>query len=432
MIPRATEGQTQLVFRRIDPLLQALLPSVSRHQQYVERNDSDPALFIQLIQSQVKIIENLQEVILQLGPPFAPTMIVLADYISLPLNAILHIPAPHSTTTPTTTTKDKEILLRSQIQTSHIRTLHRATAKTIQSYVQTCCSQEQNEEALPVRLKDSHLVKFLVSLTNVLPSSSLLDNDRISLDEGTETWLALLDAIKDIARVCSDDEIYNKWDGKLIVRLADRASSMALSDNYKLSLESLETLDCLLLKVRKSHLWQNIFPGVFASLYRRFITMNRQTPSGLSIAIETKCLRVIQELLIVTLEPFKKQDSHKVERSALDMLQQLAIASSNGSTTKSQEKTEESTFLGELKTRVANPLSFLLRQGVVSSSTTVRIQVASLCQILLEDTAECWTSTTLPELALNTCLILQTDPQGKGDSRNRMQNQLFSLFIHSD
>jgi hypothetical protein len=425
MIPRATEGQTQLVFRRIDPLLQALLPSVSRHQQYVERNDSDPALFIQLIQSQVKILENLQEVILQLGPPFAPTMIVLADYISLPLNAILHIPAPHSTTT----TKDKEILLRSQILFSHIRTLHRATAKTIQSYVQTCCSQEQNEEALPVRLKDSHLVKFLVALTNVLPSSSLLENDSISLDEGTETWLALLDAIKDIVRVCSDDEIYNQWDGKLIVRLADCASSMALSDNYKLSLESMETLDSLLLKVRKSHLWQSIFPGVFASLYRRFITMNRQTPSGLSIAIETKCLRVIQVLLVVTLEPLNKQDSHKVERSALDMLQQLAIASSNGSTTKSQEKTEESTFLRELKTRVANPLSFLLRQGVVSSSATVRIQVASLCQILLEDTAECWTSTTLPELALNTCLILQTDPQGKGASRNRMQHQLFSLFI---
>lgn len=420
------EGQTQLVFRRIDPLLQALLPSVTRHQQYVERNDSDPALFIQLIQSQVKILENLQEVILLLGPPSAPTMIVLADYISLPLNAILHIPAPHSTTP----TKDKEILLRSQIQTSHIRTLHRATAKTIQSYVQTCCSKGKNEEALPVRLKDSHLVKFLVALTNVLPSSSLLlENDSISLDEGTETWLALLDAMKDILRVCSDDEIYNQWDGKLIVRLADCASSMALSDNYKLSLESLETLDCLLLKVRKSHLWQGIFPGVFASLYRRFITMNRQTPSGLSIAIETKCLRVIQELLVVTLEPLKKQDSHKVERSALDMLQQLAIASSTGSTPKSQEKTEESTFLRELKSRVSNPLSFLLRQGVVSSSTTVRIQVASLCQVFLKDTAECWTSTTIPELALNTCLILQTDPQGKGASRNGMQHQLFFLSL---
>lgn len=409
MVSRANEGQTQVVFGRIDPLLQALLPLVSQYQQYVERNNNDSAFLIQLIQSQVKVLENLQQIIQRFGPPFAHTMIVLADYISLPLNAIFHVPALLSITNA----KDDENLRRSQIQTSYVRSLHRETAKTVQFYVQTCCSQEENDRALPVRLKDSHLLKFLVALTNALPSpSSLLDDSSNALDEGTETWLALLDAVKAIVSVCSADEIYSQWDGNLIVRLADCTTSMALSKNLKLSLESLEILECLLLKVRRAHLWQSIFPGIFASLHRRFITINRQTSSGLSIAIETKCLLLIKELLVVTLEQWKKKESHKGRRSALEMLQELAIESPDMSAETAEVETEQSSFLQELKTRVVIPLSFLLRQSAISSSTKVRIQLAEVCQVLSVETAGCWTSTTIPELAFNTCLILQSDPQG--------------------
>eukprot|EP00980_Cylindrotheca_fusiformis_P001321 scaffold333_cov133-Cylindrotheca_fusiformis.AAC.47 len=410
MTERATAGLTRVVLGRVDPLLQALLPLVVSYQQYVERNDSDSALLIQLIQSQMKILENLQQLILQLGPPFAPTLIVLADYVSLPLNAIFHIPALPSTTT---TSADEEVLRRSRIQLSHIRKLHRATAATIKSYVQTSCSHEEKDEALRVRLSDSHLVKFLVSLTNALPSSAFLLEKSSSLDEGTETWLALLDAETEILRVCSGDAVYNQWDGNLIARIADCVTSMALSDNLKLSLESLATLESLLLKVRKPHFWQSIFPGVFASLYRRFVTINRQTPSGLSVSIETQCLHLMQELMTAALENLNTPQLHQAERPVLEMLKCLAIeSSSNRSHKAAEDKTEESSFLQELKTRMVSPLSFVLRQSAVSGSDKVKVQVVLLCRMLLKDTAACWTSTTLPELAFDICLVLKSDADG--------------------
>jgi hypothetical protein len=434
-----TEGQTQVVFARVDPLLQTLLPLVTKYQQLVPVPNNDQALtlsltlthddqaLIQIIQALIKNIDRLQQTILQFGNPFAPSLIVLADYISLPLNAILHIQDFGNISMVSLTSKADEGTRRNQIRISHIRALHRSTAATMQVYVETCCGiGSRSNNIFSVSMKHNHLIKFLVALTNVLPvlsSSSTNSNDN-ALDDGTETWLVILTAIEGIISASSGDEVVQTRNENLAARIADCASSLSLSNIHELSLQSLKTLHCILKATfSNTSLWQSIFPGVFAALYRRLQTMSRQTPSKLSISIEAKSLEILNSLLKITLAETPEMTAQR-RRSAIDILQELAITSnsndkvtmnSNSSDQNDSDLSQSTSFLSQVKERVPAPLSSLLRQGMISSSSKVKLQILSLCNlILLGITAETWKSTELKELSLDICLILQSDNSEEG------------------
>jgi hypothetical protein len=101
--------------------------------------------------------------------------------------------------------------------------------------------------------------------------------------------------------------------------------------------------------------------------------------------------------------------------SATLLLQQLALMARKTNHKTIEETVEnptKETFLDKVKQRAVAPLSVLLRQGVTSRSDSVRMHYASLCQALLTDSRECWRDTTILDLALESCLILETDSEG--------------------
>ena len=452
--PRRQNGQTQVVFVRLDPLLQELLQSLTHYQELVgrssaEQNNNDnngprkddhdetnnnnnvDQLVIQNIQSTIRILEKLQNALEQLGPPFALSLILLADYISLPLTAIFHVKTDDQKTHRDEEHKDpNEGRRRWQIQRSYVRKLYCSTANVIGCYVQTCCSvphsDDRMDDALRTSLKSSHLIKFLISLANAFPTSGGGGGDRKAddifsntLDDGSDLWISLLDTIMTILSVC-DEDLSEAWDGTLVARLVDCMTMvLASSKQQEVCFKSLQALQCLLESSSKHSLWQSIFPGIFASLYRHMVGLHRQKSYGLSVSIECQLLSVLTKLFQVTLLPLANRDFDDTQtKSAKALIQQLEIIAKKSQTdsqTKEEEEAEPSNFVTEMNQRVVAPLSVLLRQEAISPSDKVRLEVLSLSSILLIDTRKCWTSTRMKETSLEICLMLQVDAEGTFD-----------------
>ena len=114
---------------------------------------------------------------------------------------------------------------------------------------------------------------------------------------------------------------------------------------------------------------------------------------------------------MVTLRSEAKGEPTINKQSALDTLKVIAKSSTTTSGTNISTKSE-SVFLQEVKAQVPQVLSRILRQGVSSRHDQVRVSVAELCQTILGNATSAWKTTKLPELALETCLILTSDTQG--------------------
>ena len=431
MMTTASGGQTHVVFVRFDPLLQNLLKLVNEYQQLEkelaaicnqEEFFSREERLIQLMKSLIEILEQIQDVLEQFGSPFAPSLIVLAKYFSLPLNAILPLNLAITTTTEnqrtTTNIKTSEITRRKQIRLGYVRKLSRTTAKLIQSYVQICSvSSFAGDDQIPtISLNDQTIKEFLVALIRVLPKPSpLKESDKASLidalDDGSDTWMTLLHAIDDILRVCDSKVL----EGGIILNLSDSTCFLTLSDNHELSLQALKLLHSLLsISSNEVSLWQHIFPGVFASLYGCLTKVNRKSPSGLTTPIECEAFELVQKLFLVALAPLGNHIVKKKEKeqpTSKDVLVRLQLLATSSNDKRQDDNATKSTLLKEVKTRLTHPLSVLLRQGFISPSERVRKNVLSLCRNILMKTFECWDSTNVPELALECCLILQIDVQ---------------------
>jgi hypothetical protein len=412
---RAATGQTQVVFLRLDPLLERLLQFVTRYRDLVEGNIgvSDDEHLFQVVQSQAEVLGQIQEALEQFGAPFAPSLIVLADYVSLPLTAIFHI---RTTRKSEGSTDDEETLRRWKIRQSYVRKLHLSAAKTIQAYVRACCdpSMDPNNESLSISLSSKHSIKFLVALTNAIP----LDLEKEagnSLDAGSELWIALLSTVTTIIQGGVGD-LSDALEGNLVARLVDCTTSLSSFPNQDVSLQALKSLQSILTAAPKPLLWQSIFPGVFAALYRRIVKTHRYTPSGLSTSIVCQCLSLLTELFRVTLAPLAGAAEHKViAKSATAMLQQLqSIAKQSSRPDSENDDPPEQTpnFSSRVQKSVVAPLSILLRQEVISPVPKVRVHLACLCQVFLKETRDCWKESKVLELALETCLILETDSEG--------------------
>lgn len=394
----------EVVFGRLDPLLKTLLPLVSRFQVIVQSESRDCSALIQLMHLQTQVLESIKEVIGHLDPYFSQTLIILMDYVSLPLITILHISAPFmGTARGDIIWKDLDHRCE-----SHIRKLNQTAARVIQIYIQTSCSNENIGSGQSIRHKDIHISNFLVAIVNVLPALPLKSSSAISLDNGVELCISLSEAILALIQVCPGEALHRKWKGNLVIKLADFATSMTLVENLHLSLLSLEILDCLLTKVKRRELWQRIFPGIFASMYRRLIKINLQARAGLPAKIEATSLKVVEGLIRASTSMSVIREAIDVKYNKLHQLQLLANEPTANDVRNVPRDTEPE-FLLQLRRRVVGPLGDLLRQYVTSSSECVRIRLISLCESILLDSRDCWHSTSLPEQALDTCLILRLE-----------------------
>ena len=204
----ATKSTTQVVFVRLDPILQRLLQNVTElRTSYCDadkdddnnnnnNNEASPlplSSLYNLIDNIVKDMNELSKHIrsfcdgsVSSPSSFVPTLILLADYVTLPLTAIFHLQlqykqfvskANNNKTTTTTITNDttdttKSLERQLQIQQTYVRKLYDTTARTIQIYVKstTTSTITTTKTTNTQRLKSQYLIKYLIALTSALPS----------------------------------------------------------------------------------------------------------------------------------------------------------------------------------------------------------------------------------------------------------------------
>ena len=432
---KAATSATQVAYLRLDPILRTLLNLITQYREQTETNNDDEQQIIGLLRAQTNILTNeLQQTIQQLDPP---SLIVLAQYISLPLLAILHATSLHisinqierTTATSTTTTQnsDGQCLVRR----SEIRTLQQATAQTIQCYVEICGGttappNNHNSTTLSVSLPHAYIVKFLIALETVVPSSGQQEDTektQISLEDGSACRLAILQAIHAISLQLQTssglaDTVAAALDGALVARLAEACSDSLLLYTHKspeqlsLSLQALGTLSSLMTGISDPNLWQRIFPGIFTSLYRFLVLQARRRNNTLPEFLECQGLKTLISLLCLTLIPPARKETVATPASVLIQLQSLALVENKGTTMDTTTPSTPTSFLDHVNLRLVTPLHTLLHQVLLSPYSKVRLEATNLCRMLLMETRPCWKDPKLPDLALECCLVLEQDAQG--------------------
>jgi hypothetical protein len=480
-------SSTQIVFARLDPILRTLLTLVTQFRERIDGtiiSDDETAAssltneehLLGLVKAQIKLLQQLEEALEELSPNdisnhggntrttgVAQSFIVLVKYVSLPLNAILHITSKALLTTIPISKSSSSIksTIRQngqlQIRASAMRQLQERTAHVIQIYVQKCSPPQQQKQQqqspnehetdvalLSASLPNVHVVQFLTSLATVLPSGQEQkikkdDDDYFSsLDSGTDCCIAALQSITAICQICNSNNsnleqaISQALDGMLVARLADACSSIVtnsqeLKKSSQLCFEAVTTLDRLLEIIPIAGKWQQIFPGVFAGLYRILLQTRRYASSGPIVEVECASLKALKRLLQVTLQQSQngrvvddKREEDKTS-SVIRQLQSMAITTTksenfpNNSTDdrSKKEEEEESQFLEQVNARVVAPLTVLINMTVISLSPLIRIEAGSLCRVLLLETRGCWEESKVRDLALEICLILENDSDGK-------------------
>jgi hypothetical protein len=448
--PKAATSATQVAYLRLDPILRTLLNLITQYREQTETNNDNEQHIVGLLRAQTKILDQLQQTIQELD---RPSLIVLAQYLSLPLLAILHATSisigetetdtetetETETTTSTTTIKNNR---KSLVRWSEIRTLQQATAQTIQCYVEICGgtsappnNHNHNSTTLSVSLPHAHIVKFLIALETAVPSLGQQQQDQektqiisqMSLEDGSACRLAILQAIHVISLQLQTssrlaDNVAAALDGALVARLAEACSDSLLLYTHKspeqlsLSLQALDTLSSLMTGISDHKLWQRIFPGIFTSLYRFLVLQARRRNNSLPEFLECQGLKTLISLLCLTLIPPARKETVRVATpaSVLLQLQSLALVENKGATTDTATPSTPSptSFLDHINLRLVTPLYTLLHQVLLSPYSKVRLEATNLCRMLLVETRPCWKDPKLPDLALECCLVLEQDSQG--------------------
>lgn len=314
--------QSQIVFMRLDPVLKSLLQEVTAIKEFFEKASSfvgtvsDEGWF-RLVDSCVLHLDVLSRQIRSFGVTFLPSMVLFANYITLPLTAILHLKLPEQVQKMNSRTSPSVQSQRNiGIQRSYLQKLLSSTAGAIQSYVEECSIPKDNltndelderDAGLTTLLGEKYLIKYLIALTTSLPTSSEMERlycstdrkDEVeereqmnknvlysqgsSLDDGSEMWEAILKATSSVAARCSGSTLVDAMNGTLLVRLVDCAIAFLIdADNTKVhtgfvfsssvQLAAIDQMKKLLLKTpTATSFWQSVFPGVLSPLYKRIL-----------------------------------------------------------------------------------------------------------------------------------------------------------------
>ena len=455
-----SSGHTQAVFVQLDPILKDLLDTVTRYRDLSEALDGDTTTsnnelhaekWVSCVKLQVKLLRQLQSTLQALGPSFAPSLLILADYVSLPLKAIFHIsPAASSTLDELEHDNSSSRATNcswheNKVLASHLRTLHGVAADCIRVYVQAVTPptppKDGTDAVLSISIAGKHSIQFLLALTRGIPATSTSNqiqavgtiqnmNANNALDDGSDCWLSILHAMKTVLRVCPNEELRQALEGgMLVVRLVDCATTLVkavASSNVTVRLEAVQLIYILLNQLANdSKVWQAVFPGVLVALYRCLLSCHHQASTGQSVALECGCLECIQTLLRITLVPIHKEVQEKgsttivnsatilrnlqlLARNANEMHHALSSSSEQDSKQISTNKKSSIDFLSQVQQRAVTPLIIILNQSMASKASSICLQATHLCKVVLVETSTCWSGTSLPENAMECCLILQT------------------------
>jgi hypothetical protein len=177
----------------------------------------------------------------------ANALCVLADYITLPLTAIFHLPLKeilvqnsnnedddddddeNDDNSQQQQTKQRQMIVT--IRKSYVYKLYRASALAIQIYVNETTTTTTAITGVNCLLKNDYLIKYLIALINSMPSYSTIvsesvlmmnnknnnnnnnNNNSSSLDDGSDSWVTILDTVRTVL-ICFNNENKNNNDEK--------------------------------------------------------------------------------------------------------------------------------------------------------------------------------------------------------------------------
>jgi hypothetical protein len=268
-------GPTRIVFLRLDPVLKALLENVTALKTVFDDNgtvsssETGSAQWFRLVDV---IVQHLDDLDKQLrffrgtlpSPELGASLILMKDYVTLPLTAIFHLQLPQKLlaqiirsmasidTNENPHNDPSEQQRRLQIQQSYLRKLIAAASKAIQSYVEACSVPSG---ASATRLDDAYFIKYLISLVSCLPSSAQVEElfagssdiatfppksnlllwqptayMPLALDDGSELWVTSLNTIQFVLQNYNNSwqTLLNAWHGTLLMRLVDSTTGFLL------------------------------------------------------------------------------------------------------------------------------------------------------------------------------------------------------------
>lgn len=313
--------------------------------------------------------------------------------------------------------------------TSRIRQVHRGAAMCLRVLVGKLVARPTSTGSGPSPTNFSSAKPCIVVLLSCLPhqGSSEEGNEKSTLEDPSETWIEVILTLQVLIRACpmveEDDSSTQPSLDDLIIRLMGCTTHLlTISTNVECQVQAATLIDMLLERFAtdKASLWQTLFPGTLAVLYRCLVSCQRQAATVLLVTLECSFLAIIRHLLLVTLRPIQMERTNAGDganddlSSAMHLLQNLQLSTSKSNETKTPE------FLSKVQEKAVPPLLILLKQSMASRSSQVQSGVIQLARVLLVDTYACWKETPrLIEAALETCLILQnsgTDHNGDDDS----------------
>ena len=371
-----TQTRTGRYIQKLDPIIQTLLDIVNKYQQCTKEG-GDEEYRLGLIRAQVKVLQQLQDSIEDDSDSKSKAkqtinkdnddndesgmesnnlpqhLSILSEYISLPLNAILHITSKEAmanvVSSKSSPAENNRML---QIRLSATRQLQEETARTISLFALKCTipvetSREPNNDSKlftsnndsklftssarsTTYLPNSHVVRFLVALAAVLPVGSpprgyisitdqavaTTSSSVLSLDKGIESQIEVLKAVSSLvsfARLSKQNlatSIHSALDGALVARLSDACCSILLQVTAsaatvapsssklegrvqpqfgRLALQALNTLEAMFTALSQK---VSIWQMQFPGIFsalHRFFVRLRRVPFSVSLVTEMQC-----------------------------------------------------------------------------------------------------------------------------------------------
>lgn len=505
------QTRTGIYFQKVDPILQTLLGLVKKYQEWTSESKSftigsveaDQEQVLRLLRAQVEILQQLQQSIednkdgtgntkrtindenddsnesdLQ-SKSLPQHLAVLSEYISLPLNAILHLTsketAGYGQSTTSLSTQQTRIW---QIRESATCQLQEETARTISLFASKCTSPTETisdandgiklfispnkiHSNKTIYIPDSHIVRFLIALAAVLPLGVHKEigevktdqrNSSPSLDRGIDSQIEVLRAISTLISCAGLANrslatcIVNSLDGALVARVSDACCGILLEvttlatatktsssttahrvqpQSARLALQSLRTLETMF-EALSQHIsvWRSQFPGIFAALHRFFLRL-RRLPISLGFANEMQCegLRVLTKFLHLTLhdsDQVGERVAGKIApKSVIKQLQLLAASQTQESQILSNRSMVSKSKSADISHERNNQNSEFFEQ--------VNARLLAPLSVLLQTIMVTSSSPSLKLEAVSFSRVILLDTRGCWDKRNG--NDLLNLVL---
>ena len=407
------EQIAKIIFLRLEPTIGLLLNVIRRYQSTVGSADKEE--LISMLQAQSKLLQQLHVVIPSLGSDYhlspgqvSRSLALLADYLLLPILAVI---------------KCTRLLWNGEGDQNDA-TVRSASFKTVQS---SAAALVDVVKTIGDRLPLEKTMQCLIACAVVLPSDQGLRkrNKETALDRGEHCLGGILQAITCL--VCNGDRpdqrgsFIKMWEqamnGALLARLVDCIVTMVEPPSTTLSIsntssrndteiqaQALAALEALIEHVPSAGMWQRLFPGTFAGLYRNILQSLGVAHNSSRVTV--LALQNVCSLLRLVL-PSANHPTQKAE-SVISKLKALPPVPKTDISTSVQQEPSASGFYSKAKQMLPGTLTVLVHMLYTARTDAVREVGTSFIRIILVDSVLFWDEELLTA-ALEACLVLSLD-----------------------